>query len=112
MSVHADLQKWSTGPLNVGILTDSADQVDSRLLRPEKPVWIIRGDTCYSVAWFDGNKEHFEAVSRGAYAGTLTHWNPWFGHRHKSTMRLLAARGEWKPPVFSKANRRNRKGRL
>lgn len=102
--VRATLQNWSTGSLNIGVLSGSAEHVDGRLLRPEKPVWIIQGDTCYSVAWLDGNKEHYKAVCRGDCAGTLTHWNPWFGHRHKSTMRLLAARGEWKPPVLSKQN--------
>jgi len=99
--VHSNFQGWSTGSLGVGLLTMEPGEVGRQLMRPQQPVWLLRGDTCYSVAWLDGNKEHTESVLRGE-AGTLHHWNGWFGDRHKSSMRLITARGKWSPPVFSK----------
>jgi hypothetical protein len=100
--VHSDFHGWSTGGLGIGLLSNEPGEVGRQLMRPQKPVWLLRGDTCYTVAWLSGNKDHAASVSRGERPGTLHHWNSWFGHRHKSTMRLIAARGEWSPPVFSK----------
>ena len=104
--VHSDFQGWSTGTLGIGLLTNTPGEVGRKLMRPQKPVWLLRGDTCFSVLWLDGTKEHAESFSHGDLPGTevfrLSHWNSWFGDRHKSGMRIITARGEWSPPVISK----------
>jgi hypothetical protein len=103
--VHSTFHGWSTGGLGIGILSNKQGEVGRQLMRPEKPVWILRGDTCYSVVWLDGSKEHSKSITRLDQPGTvfrLAHWQCWFGDRHKSGMRVITARGEWSPPVFSK----------
>jgi hypothetical protein len=103
--VHSTFHGWSTGGLGIGILSNKQGEVGRPLMRPEKPVWILRGDTCYSVLWLDGSKEHSKSIARLDGPGTvfrLAHWQCWFGDRHKSGMRVITARGEWTPPVFSK----------
>ena len=96
-SVHSTLQGWSTGPLGVGLLTDTPGQVSRGLTRPEKPVWILRGPTCYSVVWLDGSHDHADTFSRVDCPGqvsALTHWNCWYGERHATQLRLTADRSE------------------
>lgn len=51
--VHSTLSGWSTGPLGFGILSQTPGEVGEELSRPEKPVWILKGDTCYSVLVLD-----------------------------------------------------------
>jgi hypothetical protein len=106
--VHSTFQGWSTAGLGIGILSNKQGEVGRQLMRPEKPVWVLRGDTCYSVVWLDGSKEESKNIARTDRPGTvfrLSHWHCWFGDRHinKSGMRVITARGEWTPPVSSTA---------
>jgi hypothetical protein len=102
--VHSDFKGWSTRPLGIGILSNKAGEVGRPLSRPDKPVWILRGPTCYSVMWLNGSKDQAESFSKTDKAGTvaeLTHWNCWYGKRNKTHLRLILGRSEWTPPSFS-----------
>jgi hypothetical protein len=59
--VHSTLHGWSAGPLGFGLLTDKPCEVSRGLSRPEKPVWILKGPTCYSVLWLEGSNDHAES---------------------------------------------------
>lgn len=99
---HSTFKGWSTDGLGVGLLTRKAGEVGCRLVRPEKPVWLVRGDTCYSVLWVENGKElDMRKVSKLDKPGTsmeLGHWNCWYDQQNKTTMRLITPMDEWRPP--------------
>jgi hypothetical protein len=95
--VHSTLQGWSAAPLGLGILSDKPNEVGRGLTRPEKPVWILRGPTCYSVMWLNGSNDHAKSFSRINHPGavaSLTHWNCWYGERNATNLRLVTDRSE------------------
>jgi hypothetical protein len=105
--VYSKFTGWSSRPLGIGILSSKAGEVGRPLSRPDKPVWILRGPTCYSVMWLNGSKDQAESFSKSDKAGTvaeLTHWNCWYGKRNKTHLRLILGRSEWTPPSFSPAD--------
>jgi hypothetical protein len=51
--VHSTFRGWSTGPLGFGILSNKAGEVGQALSRPPKPVWVLKGPTCYSLLVLD-----------------------------------------------------------
>jgi hypothetical protein len=51
--VHSSLDGWSTDQLGFGILSHSPNEVGRALCRPEMPVWILKGQTCFSVLLLD-----------------------------------------------------------
>jgi hypothetical protein len=95
--VHSTWQGWYPAPLGIGILANAPGKMGRCLARPEKPVWILHGPTCYSVLWLNGCHEHEETFSRvdrpGAVA-TMTHWNTWYGERNATQMRLVTDRSQ------------------
>ena len=93
--VHSTLVGWSTSPLGLGILSNTMNEMGRGLSRPEKPVWIFRGPTCYSVMWLNGCSDHADTFSRTDHPGTvaaLTHWNCWHGVRNATQIRLVTDR--------------------
>ena len=99
--VHSSWKGWSTEDFGFGVLIGNAE-VDWRFSRPEKPVWVLQGETCYSVLWIEEDKENVsKTISKLDKPGTsltLGHWNCWYGERNKSEMRLITSSGEWKRP--------------
>jgi hypothetical protein len=95
--VHSTFQGWYPVPLGVGILSNTPGEMGRCLARPEKPVWILRGPTCYSVLWLNGCNEHEETFSRidrpGAVA-SMTHWNTWYEERNATQLRLVTDRSQ------------------
>jgi hypothetical protein len=51
--IHSNFENWSAGPLGLGILSNRRGEVGQALMRPEKPVWVCRGHTCYSLLMMD-----------------------------------------------------------
>ena len=93
--VHSTLQGWSTSPLGLGILSNTMNEVGRGLTRPEKPVWILRGPTCYSVMWLNGCSDHVDTFARMDHSGTvasMTHWNCWHSVRNATQLRLVTDR--------------------
>ena len=104
--VYSTWKGWSTKGMGFGFLTGKSGEVGWQMARPEKPVWVIQGETCYSVMWLEDGKEieakMISKLDKPGAAFTLGHWNCWYGERNKSGMRLITAAGEWKPPITSK----------
>jgi len=101
--VHSTLKDWSAEPLGVGLLSNKAGEVGMALTRPEKPVWILRGPTCYSVMWLNECQDlgdRFSSVDLPGSVAKLTHWNCWYRERSKTDFRLVAARPKWTPSTF------------
>eukprot|EP00536_Pseudo-nitzschia_multiseries_P000256 jgi/Psemu1/249319/estExt_Genewise1Plus.C_40020 len=104
--VRSDWKDCSAGELGVGILTETSEDVSEAMARPKRPVWMLRGETCYSVltiesywncgtatkAWSSG--EDIKTISKVDKPGVplgLLHWNGWYGQRGKTEMRLIAS---------------------
>jgi hypothetical protein len=93
--VHSTLHGWSAAPLGLGILSNTMNEVGRGLTRPEKPVWILRGPTCYSVMWLNGCSDHVNTFARIDHSGTVaafTHWNCWHNDRNAAKLRLVTDR--------------------
>ena len=104
--VYSTLQGWTTHPLGIGILSDVPGQVGKGLTRPDRPIWILRGPTCYSLLWLDGSTiqddaKDFSKKERAGAVVKLKHWNCWYGQRNKTDMRMIQYTPEWKPPTRS-----------
>jgi hypothetical protein len=93
--VHSTLQGWSTAPLGLGVLSNNCNEVGRSLTRPEKPIWILRGPTCYSVTWMNGCNEHADTFAHQDHSGavaSMTHWNCWYNVRNATGFRLATDR--------------------
>jgi hypothetical protein len=104
--VYSTWKGWSTKGLGFGVLLDKPGLVGWQLARPEKPVWVLRGETCFSVVWLE-DVDHtvprdISKLDRPGTTLSLTHWNCWYGQRNKSELRLHTAPAKWEPPTFSK----------
>ncbi|OEU07874.1 hypothetical protein FRACYDRAFT_197081 [Fragilariopsis cylindrus CCMP1102] len=100
---HSNLSNCSTEGLGFGLLTEHSGEVGHSLARPKNPVWLLRGDTCYSVLSFEGRwgckfggqLPDLETVSKVDQPGMsidFCHWNGWYGQRGKSGMRLITSK--------------------
>lgn len=102
--VHSTLQGWSTTPLGLGVLSNSMNDVGRGLTRPEKPVWILRGPSCYSVMWLNECSDHMNSFARTDHSGTvasMTHWNCWHSVRNATQLRLVTDRSNSTVPDTS-----------
>jgi hypothetical protein len=103
--VESSWKGWSNKGLDFGILANSPGRMGWQLARPEKPVWILQGETCYSVLYLTGCKEaDLKTISKVDTSGAVlefVHWNCWYGQRNESSFRLITAAGKWNPPGLS-----------
>jgi hypothetical protein len=103
--VHSTWKGWVPHGVDFGFLTRTSGEVGCLLARPEKPVWVLQGETGYSVLWLEEAKEmNPRTVAKLDQPGTalgLGHWNCWYGQRNKSGMRVITAPATWKPPSIS-----------
>uniref|UniRef100_A0A7S1GI64 Uncharacterized protein n=1 Tax=Cyclophora tenuis TaxID=216820 RepID=A0A7S1GI64_CYCTE len=98
--VHSSLKGWSSS-LGVGILSSANGEVGSFLKRPEKPVWILRGETCSSLLWLTNEKDT-AFLDQAGRTLDFSHWNFWYGQTNKSTFRMTTRRSKWAPPPVLK----------
>jgi hypothetical protein len=102
-TVHSSWTGWSAEGLDFGILTKKSGEVGFELARPEKPVWVLQGDTCYSVLWLRASKELDPRIvaklDKPGEVLDFSHWNCWYELRNKSEFRLSSPSDVWKPPV-------------
>eukprot|EP00531_Pseudo-nitzschia_arenysensis_P017460 CAMPEP_0116118888 /NCGR_PEP_ID=MMETSP0329-20121206/2349_1 /TAXON_ID=697910 /ORGANISM="Pseudo-nitzschia arenysensis, Strain B593" /LENGTH=1086 /DNA_ID=CAMNT_0003612555 /DNA_START=26 /DNA_END=3286 /DNA_ORIENTATION=+ len=106
--VSSSWKDCSSDKLGIGILTETAGEVSQSLARPKQPVWIIKGETCYTMLAIDGawsrngasngncgsssHGEDLKTISRvdkPNVALNVIHWNSWYGQRSKTGMRLV-----------------------
>jgi len=109
--ISSDWKDCSSEKLGIGLLTGNVGEVSHGLSRPEKPVWLLKGETCYSMlsingSWNAGGSK--SGFADGASAGDdlktiskvdkpgvsldVNHWNGWYGQRSSTGMRLVASR--------------------
>jgi hypothetical protein len=100
---HSNWSNCSTEGLGFGFLTEHTGEVGHSLARPKNPVWLLRGDTCYSVLSFEGrwgckfggqlpDLETVSKVDQPGMSVDFRHWNGWYGQRGKSGMRLITSK--------------------
>mmetsp|Transcript_24815 Transcript_24815/g.58219 ORF Transcript_24815/g.58219 Transcript_24815/m.58219 type:complete len:1258 (+) Transcript_24815:48-3821(+) len=113
--INSNWKNCSSEKLGIGLLTDNIEDLSHSLARPEKPVWLVKGETCYSVliivgSWSsadDNGGSQSECSNKMAFARdlktiskvdkpgvslNLCHWNAWYGQRQKTEMRLVASK--------------------
>lgn len=105
--MYSSFCDWETnGGLGVGImgiLTGCSDngnentkkrfiqsQVSRGLMHPSRPVWIVKGDRCYSTMWLENEKET-EYLNASGSGFQLVHWSCW-GSGKKTTVKVITAR--------------------
>lgn len=103
---QSDWKNCSSEELGIGLLTNSVGEVSQAMARPKRPVWLLRGETCFSVLtvesywrcgaantkWSSG--EDIKTISKVDKPGvplSLLHWNGWYGQHGKTRMRLIAS---------------------
>ncbi|MGK3759038.1 MAG: hypothetical protein ACI8RD_011355 [Bacillariaceae sp.] len=100
---HSNWSNCSTEGLGFGLLTEHTGEVGHSLARPKNPVWLLRGETCYSLLSFEGRwgckfggqLPDLKTVSKVDQPGMsidFCHWNGWYGQRGKSGMRLITSK--------------------
>ena len=112
--MSSDWKDCSSEKLGIGILTENVGEVGHGLARPQKPVWLIKGEACYSMLNIDGSwigdsgkngcrsqSGYANGLSHGDDLKTISrvdkpnaslnlcHWNGWYGQRSKTEMRLV-----------------------
>jgi len=112
--VSSDWKDCSSEKLGIGLLTENVGEVSQGLARPKQPVWMLKGETCYTMLAIDGSwtaagsrddKESRFGSAMGSSNGAdlktisrvdkpnmalnLCHWNGWYGQRSKTGMRLV-----------------------
>ncbi|KAG7349278.1 hypothetical protein IV203_011875 [Nitzschia inconspicua] len=78
--------------IGIGLLTGHSE-VSLALSRPERPVWVIKGPTCYSVLFMEEERDMDMKVAAKidkAYSSLhLSHWNTWYLSSHKTKLRVI-----------------------
>jgi len=120
--ISADWKDCSSEKLGIGLLTGNIGDVSHGLARPKQPVWLLNGETCYSVVHIDGSWNGGRSDSGGSrskfYNGSsvgddlttisrvdkpdaslnICHWNGWYGQRNRTTMRLITSKVDKEVP--------------
>lgn len=101
-TVHPNWTDWSTQGLGFGFLGCRVASMGWQLARPKQPVWVLQGDTCYSVLRLKKTMElEPAAVARLDHPGaifSMEHWNTWYHEAQKTEFRIISAPQEWTPP--------------
>ncbi len=105
--VSSNWKDCSSDKLGIGLLTETVGEVSQSLARPKQPVWMIQGETCYTMLAIDGawtrngasnacesssygeDLKTISRVDKPNVALNLIHWNGWYGQRSKTGMRLV-----------------------
>jgi hypothetical protein len=89
--------------LGVGLLTgislaDTGIETSLWLSRPERPVWMLKGPTCYSALFIEEGKDFnvktVAKVDKAQSSIQICHWSSWYGQTHKSELRIVTGPSE------------------
>ena len=96
-----DLASSSTGGMGVGMLAmpnvTSTGGLGGALQNPSRPVWLVRGEKCYSVLRVAEDRltdpvaqKHLASgrLGSGSDSFLLVHHNPWYGYKACTEMRV------------------------
>ncbi|KAL3915621.1 MAG: hypothetical protein SGILL_005562 [Bacillariaceae sp.] len=91
--VSSDWKDCNVSGLGIGLLTDNIGEVSYSLARPERPVWILRGEACYSVAFIEDGKDFdiqgASKLDKPMSTMQFCHWNAWYGETNKTEFRVI-----------------------
>ena len=81
--VYSSWKGWSTSMapyarLGIGVLTDRPGEVGRGLTRPEKPVWIVKGPSQYSVLFLNERNSSGVLDESKSFVVNMTHWSCWY----------------------------------
>ena len=107
-NAHTFIEDMSVSSLGIGFLDTNhqynfARRTKNTIQYPIKPIWIIRGESCYSTIWHNdfGGAKVFEERAKslgnrsktGSDSFRLEHWNSWYNlPQSKTSMRIITAR--------------------
>jgi hypothetical protein len=92
-NVASNWKDCSVNGLGIGLMTENVGEVSYSLARPNRPVWILRGETCYSVAFIrEGTEIDSKTISKldkPMSSLHFCHWNGWYGETDKTEFRVV-----------------------
>jgi hypothetical protein len=85
-NVHYNYNGWSADMFGIGLLhmsTHGQNKLNTRLLRPIKPVWICLGELGYSTLFLNTSENvgGSKSIDIPGNVLNLSHWNCWSGER-------------------------------
>jgi len=99
--IESSWKGWSSTGLGFGLLSSNHGQIGVELTRPEQAVWMLQGETGYTVLHVtDCKGADRRTVSKLDTAGAVlefSHWNSWYGQRKQSGLKLITAGAKWDP---------------
>ncbi|KAL3941782.1 MAG: hypothetical protein SGBAC_003928 [Bacillariaceae sp.] len=99
--IESSWKGWSSIGLGFGLLSSNHGQIGFELTRPEQPVWLLQGQTGYTVLHLtDCKGADRRTVSKLDTAGAVlefSHWNSWYGQKKQSGLKLFTAGAKWDP---------------
>ena len=107
--VHTSWEGWSTGTLGLGFLAPVPRPIDARLTRPKRPVWLLEGESGFSVVVlkecqdFGRDQAKFAVMDAPGSVAQLFHWNPWYGIQQATKVRMVTAGDPTASPTSVKA---------
>jgi hypothetical protein len=104
---HSNYSDWSADMFGIGLLhmnTNGQNKLNTRLLRPIKPVWICLGDLGYSTLFLEMNNfiGSTNSLDDPVKSMNLAHWNCWSGER--SGFRVITSMHDKEPYHISRQN--------
>jgi len=89
--IYSSYEGWDAGDLGIGILgLKNSISIDNRLMHPSKPVWVVRGEKCFSAMWLEDLNDIDYMKERGS-AFKLVHWNCWSVGK-KNVIKVITSR--------------------
>lgn len=88
---------WDTCGLGIGIIGilsynekgEVSPMVEKKMMEPVKPVWLVKGENCFSCMWLSDLAE-IEYTKQSGSTFMLVHWNCWSAGR-KTTLKIITS---------------------
>ncbi|KAL3823309.1 hypothetical protein ACHAXA_010444 [Cyclostephanos tholiformis] len=105
---HSNYSDWSGDMFGIGLLhinTNGQNKLNTRLLRPVKPIWICLGDLGYSTLFLEMNNfiGSINSLDNPGKIMSLAHWNCWSGER--TGFRVITSMHDKEPHHTSRQNK-------
>ena len=95
-SPHVDMKDWVANKFGIGILSgaivEDEASVNSFLKSPQRPIWMVEGDTSYFVMWNENKQNDAKALGQDSFSFDVNCWNCWDEEQEKDIYRIVPAR--------------------
>ena len=91
--IRSSYKRWDKSKLGIGILSLNQlgkEEGGKEFLNPVKPVWLVRGEKCFSTLWFEDESDYKKTHGNGSTFKVI-HWNCWSSGR-KTVLKIITSR--------------------